>query len=143
MTKQEYQVKLDEIGIAYDKRWGEPRLKAIYEDNVRPQYSEEAIKNIEAKVSGQHDKPIENVLKITSRPDGEAVTKSGIVIPQEVLAKIPPTKWTYRAECSGDVCLIKRMMYNGREEEVRTYSQALQGNGFEELAEQFVKKNNR
>jgi len=141
MTKQELQAKLDTMGIEYDKRWGVPKLESLV--GTEPQYTEEQINNIADCVSGKLDRPVEEILAMTTRPDGEAITKSGIVVPQSVLQKIKPTKWTYSLECFGDVCRVNKMMYNGYSQFVREYTLSVHGAGYKTLAQQFIDKNNR
>lgn len=144
MTREEITKALNSNGIEYNKFWKTDKLEALLpkaSEPETPKYTDEEISNIARSVSGKDVPPIEKTLELTTREGGEAVTKSGIVVPGSVLASYKPTKWAYRLDKSADSVRVYRATASGYNETVREYSRAVHGDGFLSLAESFARKN--
>ena len=158
MNKSELQAKLDEKGIKYDKRWKAEKLQELLEaspvapatspaapvadQETKKTYTEEELKNIADEVSGKNIPTTDEMLSMTQRPDGVVVSKHGIIIPPEVMAKIPKTQYRYFADHSSEKSGVYRVNPRGQTELVRVYSLSEHGEGFKELANGFVEKKN-
>lgn len=150
MTREDIRTLLDFKGIPYNKLWKTEKLAALLAEEPQPEttpepeapkYSDEEIARIARDVSGAGKPPIEKVLEMTTREGGEAATKSGIVVPGQVLASYKPTKWTYGLDRGSDSVRVFRTTPTGYTESVRTYSRAVHGVGYLELAKGFAEKN--
>lgn len=143
MTKDEIKKELKERGIEFDGRWSEDKLKELLPSEPLPKYSEDEVKNILDSIDPKNVKPIEEVLKDAHRhDDGVFRTNSGIIIPDSVLMSKRKTEWEYFTVCSEESTTVLKKMYNGRQEEVRTYSLSVHGDAFNKLADQFCAKMN-
>ena len=142
MSKEELKAKLDEAGVKYDGRWGEKKLAELLPKE--PEYTEEVIENIADAIVGKDKKPADVILsEITTRPDGERQTKSGIIVPTEATKTIRKTQWTYFGRESEGAITVFRKAQNGYQEEIRTYSLERHGDKYLELSAGFVDKRNR
>ena len=105
--------------------------------------TEEQLQHIADAVSGKNVPTTEETLSITSRVGGDAVTKSGIIIPGEVLAKMSPTNFHFMVQYSGSEARVVKVAPSGRTLPVRVYDLTTHGENYKQLAEQFCKKNNK
>ncbi len=112
-------------------------------NHSKKELSEEAVKAITDGLSGKATPTVEETLALTTRVGGNAVTKSGIVIPAKVIAGWAPTKFKYVISYSESAAVVHKVASNGREVYVRTYERSVHGDNFRALAEQFCAKNNR
>lgn len=165
MSREELKAKLTELGIPFQPRLGEKKLMELLpkeyaesvqseskddegqkdaheegQEEVRPQYSEAQIQDI-VKDLGKKSIP-EEMLAKTQRDDGEVRTESGIIIPREALAHLTKTKYEFVLQCTGEQCSVNKCDPNGKMTFVRRYERTVHGDGFRELAEQFVQKRN-
>lgn len=126
---------------------GEPQesIAAEPEMGVKPpEYTDEELKNIAESISGKSKLTVEkafNLAGVHKTLGGDTKTESGVIIPPHVLAQVTSTKFVYYAEDTMDKSVVNRMS-NRRTECVRTYSKDDHGEGFRELANQFIKKKN-
>lgn len=172
MTKAELKKALEDVGVKVDGRWNEAKLQAKYDElthplvsvesepyagrghgevvpvtvenvDTAPTYSEVEIAAIAENLSGVNDRPIEELKAKVQRNDaGQLETASGLLIPDSVFGARTKTGWAYRIRNIHNACVVERMMYNGLVEFVREFSLSIHGNGYAELAQQFVFKKN-
>ena len=137
MTKDEIRSILEEKGIEFNKRWGVKRLEELLEQpkEVEPEITEEEIDKIAKAIT-------EDKLSMARNIMGERVTPSGILIPEEVIAKWDKTTWQWVHTCSNEACHVHKV-YRGRREYVRTYTPQDHGSDYHKLAEQITTKNNK
>lgn len=144
MTREEITAELGSRGIEYNKFWKTDRLEALLPKEPvadQPAYTDERIAAIARELSGAGKPPIEKVLEMTTREGGEAATKSGIIVPGEVLASYKPTKWRYGIDKGRETARVYRTSPSGYNETVREYSKSVHGENFLALADGFAKKN--
>lgn len=151
MNKEELRAKLDELGVKYDKRWGEKKLEAALEASKTPvevveepkeEYTPEEVQNIADAIMEKEKPPAEVAFKNVGKTLDGRWTTNGIVIPGSALAGIRKVQWTYWADISLEEAQVGRTAPNGYEEDIRLYSKTRHGDNFVELAKQFVDKNN-
>ena len=112
--------------------------------DVVKERTEEEVQNIADSIEHKDRITVEEMTEMTTKVRGDAVTDGGIIIPVEVLAKLPKTKFHFVVKYSQDSCEVIKIDPRGTESFVRTYERTIHGDGFKELAEQFVTKfNNR
>jgi len=163
MTKDEIKAKLTDLGIQFDGRLGKTKLQALLEErmeededhgtilsegmeedeDISPEgYSEEQIQNIADEVSGKNTPTAEEFLKDKQRVGGEYKTNAGIVIPNEIVAKMRKDNHTYFLDESSKKVAVMKQNPRGTVEFVREYSSAIHGDDFKKLAKGFVAKKN-
>jgi hypothetical protein len=111
--KQELQAQLDELGVTYDKRWGEKKLREALEKASLG--TGEVVVQSEAV-----EEPIE-------RPVVQKQEESGIMEEKE-----------YHIVIDGESSIVYR-----KDKEIRTYSLEIHGENYSGLAKQFVDKMNK
>lgn len=107
------------------------------------EYSEEQIENIKKSLKPAVTKPLDLELAKSKRlSGGDAQLRSGIIIPSNIVRKTEKSRWHYFAKPGPDRLIVFRRDLKDYTEEVRTYSKAKHGENYEQLANQFIKKNN-
>jgi hypothetical protein len=105
---------------------------------------EKTLEEIETIAKAIVDKPTTHdvIEDLTVKIDGEVQTKSGIVVPPEVMIRLGKRQFSYRYDCNSEGCSVYKKPINGSEMFVRIYTEDLHGKDYKKMAEGFVLKNN-
>ena len=139
MTKEELWRELDSQGIQYDKRWSVAKLEEL----AGKKKIKEATLAVE-QLKELAQKSEELVDTIIHEDNGKILTKGGLLeIPPEVLNNLKPTQWHYYISAKTPYSVsVSKTSKAGREQFIREYNQEDHGERFNELAKEFINKNN-
>jgi hypothetical protein len=137
MKRQELIKELKQRGIQYKATLKTEELQALYDQ------SELKVQTVVDDITGKSKMTADEIVQGAERTEDGAKRKSGIIVPNQVLAQMSRTQYRYVADCTENACQIRKVDHRGQEQEVRVYSRDRHGDNFKDLADQFITKFNK
>jgi len=133
-AKEQLHVELTNLGVKFDKRLGESKLQELLTT------TKAKFEAIQDDITGATKMTTDDLTQGERTEDG-IKRKSGLIIPNKVVAQLQKTRWVYFSEDTSEKSIVAKE-YGKHVQYVREYTRQIHGPDFQKLAHQFVDKNN-